>query len=64
MVQAASSCGMHHTFAKSSALTPLDLPAESAAIVANAVVNIAEAFSINMSQAVSSIDTLPNVMET
>ncbi len=55
---------MHHTFAKCSALTPLDLPADTAAIVANIVVNIAETFSINMSQGVSSMDTLPKAMET
>ena len=63
-VCAASSCGMHQTLAKCSALTPFDLPADTAAIVANADFNCAERLASNMSQAESSIETLPTAMDT
>jgi hypothetical protein len=60
----ASSCGMHQTLAKCSALTPLDLPEDTAAIVANAVTNCAEILASNISQAESSIETLPAAIDT
>jgi len=44
---------------------PLDLPADTAAIIANAVSNCAEKkLASNISQAESSIETLPAAMDT
>jgi hypothetical protein len=61
-VLAASSCGMHQTLAKCSALTPFDLPAETACIVANAVAKTTDTLVSNISQASSSFETLPNAI--
>ena len=43
---------------------PLDLPEDTAAIIANAVSNSAEKLASNISQAESSIETLPAAMDT
>jgi hypothetical protein len=61
-VQAASLCGMHQTLDKCSALTPFELPAETACIVANAVANISDTLASKISQASSSFETLPEAI--